>query len=189
MMTRSQRKAAVVTSTPISDMFLNKILNNEVPFEAPFEAPSYKTDGTIGVLHYLINECDEAKFEDDRVIIVNKLFKYIIEHPDIIIMEPKFRAVAVAKMREVQNYIYERKTLYKQAEYFKAIDMFKNSVSKNIKNSKMRSKIYNHLNDIRSVMGEYANWSEAVELKNTFARFDELLVSIKSGPNYVPYPQ
>ena len=80
----------------------------------PLEA-KYKY--TAHVIRYLIDECNKAQFEDQRIQIVEKIFNYLNKNPNILIYEPKFRNSVVNKMKEFENHINEQNNKYNKSKY------------------------------------------------------------------------
>ncbi len=123
-------------------------------------------DNAVYVIRYLLNEFDVAQFEDERTELATKMFKFLNENPAILIHEPNFRDSVIQKIDDISHLIATKDSLYKKAEYHKAINMMKASMLLHIRNSKMRTDIYKHLNEISSILDKYTVWSQRTQLLN-----------------------
>jgi hypothetical protein len=123
-------------------------------------------ENSLFVVRYLLNEFDTAKFEDERSEIATKMFKFLNDNPAILIHEPNFRDTVLKKIDDITLLIDTKNTLYKKAQYSNAIKMMKMSMLGNVRNSKMRTDIYKHLNEISYILDDYSVWSNRIELRN-----------------------
>jgi hypothetical protein len=142
-------------------------------------------DSTVYVVKYLLEECDNCKNPEDRIEIASKMFDILNKNPKILICEPKFRTAVTDKINEVDNLIKKRKDAFAKAEYTKAIEMMKLSMRVHLNNSKMRNKIYEHLNGINTILNEYTMWMNSDTLKKSIGSINDTLNSIKAHPDYV----
>jgi hypothetical protein len=152
----------------------------------PLEA-KYKY--TAHVIRYLIDECNKAQFEDQRIQIVEKMFHHLIDNPSILIYEPKFRISVINKMKEIETHIHNRNKLYYSAKYNSILLAIRNSIRLNMRNSVMREKLYKHFNGINSTLAEYEEWSAAESLLKKTSELYNILESIKKSAYYVPYSE
>jgi hypothetical protein len=143
-------------------------------------------DDTIFVARYLLDQCDKALFEDERSNIVTKMFEILNDKPTILVYEPKFRSIVESKMNEFNQHLITRSKKYNNAEYHKAIKMMKLSMRFNVRNSDMRRKIYQHLDEIDNTLNSYEGWAAGTALKNQINTLNNTLNSIKKHPSYVP---
>lgn len=123
-------------------------------------------DNALFVIRYLLDEFDIAKFEDERTDIALKMFKFLNANPSILVNETKFRDSVFSKIDDINHVITTKEEMFKKAEYAKAINMMKTSMLMNVRNSKMRADIYNHLNQISSILNNYSTWARRTELRN-----------------------
>ena len=144
---------------------------------------SYKY--TANVIRYLVNECSNAPFEDQRRQIVEKMFEHLNKNPTILIYEPKFRKSVINKMKEVENHINTRNTNYNTARYDKILSTIRASMHENMRNSIMRLEIYKHIDAINSIFAEYEVWSKSKSLMKQIKDLYNTLETIKKDPSYV----
>lgn len=137
-------------------------------------------DNALFVVRYLLNEFDAAQFEDDRTEIATKMFKFLNDNPAILHYEPNFRDSVLKKIDDINLLIATKESLYKKAEYSKAIKMMKTSMFMNIRNSKMRTDIYKHLNEISCILDDYSSWSKRTHLRN---EMNKLQKTFNTSPN------
>lgn len=123
-------------------------------------------DNALFVVRYLLNEFDAAQFEDERTDIATKMFKFLNDNPTILHNEPNFRDSVLNKINDINILIATKEDLYKKAQYSKAIKMMKTSMFINIRNTKMRTDIYKHLNDISGILDDYSSWCKRTNLRN-----------------------
>jgi hypothetical protein len=123
-------------------------------------------DNALFVIRYLLDEFDTAKFEDERTDIALKMFKFLNANPSILVNETKFRDSVFSKIEDINQLIVTKEEMFKKAEYAKAINMMKASMLINVRNSKMRTDIYNHLNQISSILNNYSTWARRIDLRN-----------------------
>lgn len=142
-------------------------------------------DNTIFVVRYLLNESDAATCSEDRLQIAEKVFEILNKNPSILIYEPKFRATVIKKMDELNDTITKRTDGFIKAEYNKAIHIMKLSMKLHITHSKIRTKIYDHLDSINTELSDYNHWLKSSTLKTNFHTLTKTLQSIKSHPHYV----
>jgi hypothetical protein len=132
-------------------------------------------DNTLYVIRYLLDQCNDAKFEDERIEIATKMFKFINKNPNILIYEPTFCTIVNQKINEFTNQITKNTESYNKAEYNKAIKMMKFSIHSNIHNSYTRSNIYKHLDEINSILYNY----------NSLSYYNELLIEMNKVRNTI----
>ena len=142
-------------------------------------------DDTVFVVRYLLGQSDAAKCSEDRLQIAENMFDVLNKNPNILIYEPKFRTAVINKMNEFNDTITKRADGFDKAEYKKAINIMKLSMRGHITNTKMRAKIYDHLNSITNELSDYNNWLKSSTLKTNFYTLNKTLQSIKTHPNYV----
>jgi hypothetical protein len=142
-------------------------------------------DDTVFITRYLLEQCTNAKFEDNRVEIAEQLFSVLAKNPNILIYEPRFRSVVEAKVTEIEQFIEKRMESFKKAQYREAIDMMKLSMRINIRNSKMRDEINSHLAEISTILNKYDHWSRGYSLKLQLKKMTNILKDIKTHPDYV----
>lgn len=141
---------------------------------------------TAYLVKYLLQQCDATVDPEERAIIVEKIFEVLNKNPMILIYEPEFRNVVIDKMTECEEIIKRRIDRFNNAEYDRAMNRMKLSMRININNTKMLRKIYTHINDINSILGEYHTWMNASKLKKSFNTLRSTLAVIKTYPEYVP---
>lgn len=139
-------------------------------------------DNALYVVRYLIDEFDAAKFEDERTDIATKMFKFLNANPGILIHESNFREAVIKKIADIESLIDTKHTLYESAEYSKAIKMMKASMFMNVRNSKMRTDIYKHLNEISNILNDYSSWSHRTQLRTEMNKLSKNIQKITSNP-------
>jgi hypothetical protein len=159
-------------------------LNIQIP-DTVLRARARGYDDTVILVKYLLDQSENSQNSEDRVDIANRTFELLIKNPKILIYEPKFRDAVVTKMKEFDAILNKREDGFKNAQYGKAIDMMKLSMMAHITNSKMRNRIYEHLNDITKILNEYNKWSKNSTLRKTFDTLTNTLEIIKTHPNYM----
>lgn len=142
-------------------------------------------DSTIHVIRFLIDEMNNAKFEDERCEIAEKMFDLLNKNPNVLIFEPKFRDVVVNKLKEVQDHIDSRTNKFQIERQQELIRMMAMSVRIHVRNSSMRQDIYKHLSKINKTLKDYKDWTYGVSLKNKVNNLYKTLDLIKSNPSYV----
>ncbi len=140
-------------------------------------------DNAVYVLRYLLDECNNAEFEDDRTEITMKIFKYINSNPTILSYEPALCSTITKKINELNENISKKIEMYKKAEYNKAIQMMKLSMRLIIRNSEMREDIYKHLDDISTILADYSHWSKRSQLKSEMNKVARIIQSNTSNNN------
>ena len=158
-------------SPPLSD-------DIQHPLESKYRYTTY-------IIRYLIDECNKAQFEDQRIQIVEKMFDHLINNPAILMYEPKFRTSVINKMKEIDTHINERITFYNNAKYNKILSAIRNSMRLNLRNSVMREKLYKHFDDINSILTEYEEWSSGGSILKQIGELYNILESIKKSAYYV----
>jgi len=148
---------------------------------------AFKTgyDSTIHIIRFLLEEMDNAKFEDQRCEIAEKMFTLLNKNPNILIYEPKFRDVVVNKLKEVQEHINKRSEKCQIQKQQELIRMMALSARIDVRNSTMRQKIYRHLSKINNILKDYKDWTYGTSLKNQINNLNKTLELIKNNPSYV----
>ena len=141
---------------------------------------------TAHVIRYLVDECNKAQFEDQRIQIVEKMFNHLNNNPAILMYEPKFRKSVINKMNEIKTHIYNRNKLYYSAKYKSTLFAIKNSMRLNVRNSVMREKLNKHFDGINAILSEYEKWSDSESLLKQIYDLYNILESIKKSAYYVP---
>ena len=177
-MTNSDSDESTTGTDPIASAPITTPLSNQLQIIA-----SYKY--TANVIRYLVNECSNAPFEDQRRQIVEKMFEHLNKNPTILIYEPKFRKSVINKMKEVENHINTRNTNYNTARYDKILSTIRASMHENMRNSIMRLEIYKHIDAINSIFAEYEVWSKSKSLMKQIKDLYNTLETIKKDPSYV----
>lgn len=138
-------------------------------------------DNTVYVIRYLLDEFEKTEFEDERTEIATKMFKFINSNPSILKYEPRFCDVVIKKINELTETIVKKNEMYDKAQYNKAIKMMKFSMLMNVRNTKMRTDIYNHLNEISSILNNYSTWSERSQLKSEMNKVTHIVKNINAS--------
>lgn len=148
---------------------------------------AFKTgyDSTIHIIRFLLEEMDNAKFEDQRCEIAEKMFTLLNKNPNILIYEPKFRDVVVNKLIEVQEHINKRSEKCQIQKQQELIRMMALSARIDVRNSDMRQKIYKHLSKINNILKDYKVWTYGTSLKKQINNLNNTLELIKNNPSYV----
>ena len=155
------------TTTPLSDQ----------------DKANYKY--TSNVIRYLVNECNNATFEDQRSQIVQKMFEHLNKNPTILIYEPKFRRSVINKLKEFEDYINTRVDDYNNAKHHTIINNMKISINHTMRNKTMLSEVNKYLNAINVVFTEYEEWHKGRPLMNQIKLLYHTLERIKKDPSYV----
>jgi hypothetical protein len=140
---------------------------------------------TSNVIRYLVNECNNATFEDQRSQIVQKMFEHLNKNPTILIYEPKFRRSVINKLKEFEDYINTRVDDYNNAKYRTIINNMKISINHTMRNKAMVSEVNKYLNAINVVFTEYEEWYKGRPLMNQIKLLYHTLERIKKDPSYV----
>ena len=159
---------------------------------APATAPTPLSDQdtanykyTSNVIRYLVNECNNATFEDQRSQIVQKMFEHLNKNPTILIYEQKFRRSVINKLKEFEDYINTRVDDYNNAKYHTIINNMKISIHQTMRNKAMLSEVNKYLNAINVVFTEYEEWYKGRSLMNQIKLLYHTLERIKKDPSYV----
>jgi hypothetical protein len=136
------------------------------------------------IIQHLLNECEKAQYEDQRVAITEKIFTYLIEHPTILIYDAQFRNSVINKMNTIETHIANRISELNRAEYANAINTMKQSLRLTVINSAMRANIYSNLRNIMQTLKMYQEWAKGEGLKKCFADLREVLNAIKTHSHY-----
>jgi len=144
---------------------------------------SYKY--TSNIIRYLVNECNNATFEDQRSQIVQKMFEHLNKNPTILIYEPKFRRSVINKLKEFEDYINTRVDDYNNAKHHTIINNMKISINHTMRNKAMLSEVNKYLNAINVVFTEYEEWHKGRPLMNQINLLYHTLERIKKDPSYV----
>jgi hypothetical protein len=145
-------------------------------------------DDTIFITRYLLNQCENAKYEDERTKIAEQLFDVLNKNPNILIFEPKFRTIVQEKAKEFEEHLTSRVNTYKKIEYQKALKMLMVSMRKNVRNSTLREKIYKHIAEIDNILADYDDWVVGKSLKSKINQLNNTLQTIKNHPSYIENP-
>ena len=173
-MTNSDSDESTTTDVPIT------------PAPTPLSdqnTPNYKY--TSNVIRYLVNECNNATFEDQRSQIVQKMFEHLNKNPTILIYEPKFRRSVINKLKEFEDYINTRVDDYNNAKHHTIINNMKISINHTMRNKTMLSEVNKYLNAINVVFTEYEEWHKGRPLMNQIKLLYHTLERIKKEPSYV----
>lgn len=195
---RPMRRAAQLAAARINQIAQNDAsstdsdtstssVNHQID-EGMLRAAKYGYDSTIHIIRFLINEMDNAKFEDQRCEIAEKIFDTLDKNPTILIYEPNFRNAVVNKLNEVQELIKKRSDTFEIGKQQYIIRLMSVSVRTNIRNSAMRQKIYKHLIKINNILKDYKDWTYGKNLNSKISNLNNTLNSIKNNPNYIPAP-
>lgn len=141
---------------------------------------------TAHVIRYLVDECNKAQFEDQRIQIVEKMFDHLNNNPAILMYEPKFRKSVINKMNEIKTHIYNRNKLYYSAKYKSMLFAIRNSMRLNVRNSVMREKLNKHFDGINAILSEYEKWSDSESLLKQIYELYNTIESLKKSAYYVP---
>ena len=160
------------------------------PIIAPTPTPLSNQDTanykyTSNVIRYLVNECNNATFEDQRSQIVQKMFEHLNKNPTILIYEPKFRRSVINKLKEFEDYINTRVNGYNNAKHHTIINNMKISINHTMRNKAMLSEVNKYLNAINVVFTEYEEWHKGRPLMNQIKLLYHTLERIKKEPAYV----
>jgi hypothetical protein len=140
---------------------------------------------TMTIINNYIEELKNTTSNDKRTEIVEKIFEEIIINPNILIYEPDFRNSVITKIYQLEKYIDARIKEFNKADYYKALDMMKVSISNHIKNSDIKNKIIGNINNISELIGEYEMWAKCNRLKSLFNILWATIENVKFHPNYV----
>ena len=178
----SDESTTSTPSAPLSSIPPSPSDDIQYPLESKYRYTSH-------VIRYLVDECNKAQFEDQRIQIVEKIFDHLINNPTILIYEPKFRISVINKMKEIETHIHSRNKLYYSAKYNSILLAIRNSMRLNVRNSVMREKLYKHFDGINSILAEYEEWSAGESLLKKTSELYNILESIKKSAYYVPYSE
>jgi hypothetical protein len=142
-------------------------------------------DDIIFITRYLLNQCMNAKYEDEKTKIAEQLFDLINKNPNILIFEPKFRTIVQEKAKEFEEHLNYRVNTYNKNEYQKELNMIMFSMRKNIRNSTIRENIYKHITEIDNLLTEYDNWNIGQSLRSQINLINNTLQTIKNHPSYI----
>ena len=165
-----------------SDESFKAVQNNDAGIT---RARKHGYDSTVHIVQYLLNELENAQYEDERAEIATKMFKVINNSPNLLIYEPNFRNIIINKMQELDKHIDSRIQKFQKSKYEEALQILKLSVSVNIRNSKTRQVIAKKLEEINTALKEYETWAPGAEMKNEFTILRNTLKTIKQHPAYV----
>jgi hypothetical protein len=194
---RPMRRAAQIAAIRINEIAKADATNSDSDNSQPSTPinPSidegmiraFKTgyDSTIHIIRFLLEEMDNAKFEDQRCEIAEKMFTLLNKNPNILIYEPKFRDVVVNKLIEVQEHINKRSEKCQIQKQQELIRMMALSARIDVRNSDMRQKIYKHLSKINNILKDYKVWTYGTSLKKQINNLNNTLELIKNNPSYV----
>lgn len=142
-------------------------------------------DDTLYICRYLLEQLENANYEDERCEIAEKLFQTLNKNNTILIYEPRFRNSVLNKIDDLTNHIDSRVKEYNNTKYNEALLMMKLSMRKNVRNSKMRHKIYKHLTEINNILSDYKTWSMGDSIKNEMNQLRNTIYQLKNHPSYV----
>lgn len=197
---RPMRRAAAAAAIRINQIAQNDASNSDsdssqpsTPVNQPIDEGMIRAaksgyDSTIHVVRFLIDEMNNAKFEDQRCDIAEKMFDILNKNPNILIYEPKFRTAVINKISEVEQHINKRSDKFQLEKQQEFIRMMAMSTRINVRNSTMRQKIYKHLGKIDKVLKEYKDWAYGTGLKVKIDNLNKTLELIKNNPSYVSTP-
>lgn len=177
-MTNSDSDESTSSPSTLPSTYLSPSDNIQYPLESKYRY-------TANVIRYLVDECNKAQFEDQRIQIVEKMFDHLIDNPAILMYEPKFRKSVINKMKEIETHINNRINLYNSAKYSKILSAIKSSMRLNVRNSVMREKLYKHFDDINSTLAEYEKWSVGESLLKQIGELYNTMESLKRSAYYV----
>lgn len=146
-------------------------------------------DDTLYICSYLLDQLNNAEYEDQRTEIAEKMFQILNKNPNILIYEPRFRNSVLNKINDLTNHINNRVKEYNNTKYNEALLMMKLSMRKNVRNSQMRHKIYKHLSEINSILADYNSWMIGTSIKNQMNQLKNTIDELKNHPSYVSYEQ
>jgi hypothetical protein len=184
----ARRAAAVAAAIRIKDVVVRNSADSESslhPDSLINNARQNGYDDSYFVIRYLLNECENAQFEDQRTDIAEKLFNYLIANPTILIYQPMFRISVISKMKQLEKHINDRVQVFQKNSYFDAVNMMKLSLRCNVRHSLMCSQLCENLDSITSTLKKYQKWADGKGLKKSFNKMYNLLDTIKNNPNYV----
>jgi hypothetical protein len=141
-------------------------------------------ESSFYIIQHLLDECEKAPFEDQRVAITEKIFNHLIENPKILIYDSEFRNSVIAKMNQLETHVAQRVENLKKAEYDEAIKILKTSLRLTVINSAMRASIYKNIREISETLNMYQEWAKGDGLKKCFSRLRAVLNEIKDDSNY-----
>jgi hypothetical protein len=189
---RPIRRAAQLAAIRINEFVQADNANSDsddspkiVPNDGLTRARQNGYDDTIFITRYLLKQCEDAKYEDERTKIAEQLFEVINANPNILIFEPKFRTMVQEKAKEFEEHLTSRADTYTKTQYQKALKMMMVSMRKNVRNSTMRDRIYKHISEISKILNEYDTWVVGKSLKTQIAQLNTTLNNIKNHPSYV----
>lgn len=142
-------------------------------------------DSTIYVVRFLLDELNNAKFEDQRCEITEKMLEILNKNPNVLIYEPKFRDTVTKKLNEIQEHINNRADKFQIDKQQELIRMMAMSTRINVRNSEMRHKIYKNLTKISNTLKSYKEWTYGTSLKTKINNLHNTLEIIKNNPAYV----
>jgi hypothetical protein len=177
---RSARVAAQIAAIRINELS-NQTSDSTNTTNNIIRAREKGYDNAVYVINYLLDECNNADFEDERTEIAMKMFQYINANPTILSYEPVLCKAVMKKITGLIEHINQKTEMYKKAEYNKAIQMMKLSMRLNVRNSKMRDNIYKHLDDISSILADYSHWSKRSQLKTEMNKVARIIHTIPSN--------
>lgn len=191
---RPIRRTAQLATVRINKIIQNNAINSDSNQTTPInqqidkgmiKAVTYGYDSTIHIIRFLLGEINNAKFEDQRCEIAEKIFDILYTNPNILIYEPNFRIAVVNKLNEFQDIINKRSNNFEIGKQQRIIRMMSLSTRTDIRNSVMRQKIYKYLIKINNILKEYKEWSYGKSLKTKINSLHNTLELIKNNPNYV----
>jgi hypothetical protein len=162
----------------------NQTNNSPKTSDSLFLAREIGYEASFYIIQHLLNECEKAQFEDQRVAITEKIFNHLIENPKILIYDSEFRNSVIAKMKQLEAHITQRTENLKKAEYDEAIKIMKTSLRLTVINSAMRASIYRNLREITQTLDMYQEWAKGDGLKECFSKLHTVLNDIKDDTHY-----
>ena len=142
-------------------------------------------DDTLYICSYLLGQINNAEYEDQRTEIAEKMIKILNKNPNILIYEPRIRNSVLNKIDDLTNHINNRTQEYNNMKYNESLLMMKFSMRKNLRNSQMRHKIYNHLNEINNILSDYKTWMIGNNIKKHMNQLKDTIDQLKNHPSYV----
>lgn len=183
MYIRPTRLAAQAAAVRINEYLQSDNVSSDSDTELPQvenkieKARRLGYDHTIHITRYLLSQIEKMDYEDQRCDIAEQLFDVLSENPIVFTYEPAIKAAIQNKIKELNEHIDKRNQNFKNARYNAAITLMKISMRSNINNSKMRSKIYKHLDGISSVLDQYKDWAKGDNLKKKMNALDKIISS------------
>ena len=183
VVTRSQYRIAESAKQRILD-YLQDNKANEARKESILRAHKNGYNNIVIIIQYIINKCNTAT-QNEKTILIEKLFSIINKNPNILIFEPRFREVIINKMNEFERQIDIRSEEFKNAKINNSIDTLKLSILSTIKDVELRDIICGKFDSIKQDLFAYEYWCNGILLKEQINNLRKTLEEIKTHPSYV----